>query len=49
VAAAVLLVARTLRGPLGGSAFGRTVVRAGFALVPLLGVVALGQDLGELY
>jgi hypothetical protein len=49
VAAAVLLVARALRGALNDSVFGRTAVRAGFALVPLLGAVALGQDLGELY
>jgi hypothetical protein len=49
VAAAVLLVARALRGSLDDSVFGRTAVRVGFALVPLLGIVALGQDLGELY
>jgi hypothetical protein len=49
VVAAVLPVARALRGPLGGSPLGRGVVRTGFAIIPVLGLVALGQDLSALY
>jgi hypothetical protein len=49
VVAVLLPVRRALMQPLSASAFGRGAVRAGFALVPILGLLALGQDLGELY
>jgi len=40
--------ARALRAPLHRSALGRGVVRAGFAAVPVVGLLALGQDLAAL-
>jgi hypothetical protein len=49
VVAVLLPVRRALLQPLQDSAVGRTAVRAGFALVPIMGGVALAQDLGELY
>jgi len=49
VVAVLLPVRRGLVPPVHASALGRTGVRAGFALVPLLGLLALGQDLGQLY
>jgi hypothetical protein len=49
IVAAVLPVARALRRPLRQSPVGRTAVRAGFAAIPVLGVVALSQDLAALY
>jgi hypothetical protein len=49
VMAVLLLVARGLRQPLNDSALARAAVRAGFGAIPLLGLLALGQDLRELY
>jgi hypothetical protein len=49
VMAGLLIVARALRQPLDDSALGRMAVRAGFAVIPALGLIALGQDLAELY
>jgi hypothetical protein len=46
--AALLPVRRALRQPLSRSGLGRGAVRAGFALVPILGLLALGQDLAAL-
>jgi hypothetical protein len=47
--AVVLTVARAVREPLRVSVLARGVVRAGFTVIPFLGVIALGQDLGALY
>jgi hypothetical protein len=49
VVAVVLPVARALRRPLRESALSRVAVRVGFAVVPFAGLMALGQDLAELY
>jgi hypothetical protein len=47
--AVALPIARVLRSPLRRSSIARGVVRAGFAAIPVLGFVALGQDLAALY
>jgi hypothetical protein len=49
LAAAALPVVRAVRKPLSASALARWAVRAAFSVVPVLGLVALGQDLATLY
>ena len=49
VIVAAVLPVRRLLGWLRGSPAGRVAVRASFAVVPVLGVLALSQDLGALY
>ncbi|HSS68186.1 MAG TPA: hypothetical protein VLK34_06510 [Nocardioidaceae bacterium] len=49
VIVAAVLPARRLFAWLRSSPTGRVAVRAGFAVVPVLGVLALSQDLGALY
>jgi hypothetical protein len=49
IVAALLPVARAMRRPLSRSPVGRMAVRAGFATIPVLGLIALSQDLAALY